>query len=272
MSNNKEEKETLKENHKESVNEANSKKKEKGLYKKWWFWLILLAIVIVIGFTTIMVMALNIATGGIHEVALAVQKIDSEATVYTSAGGNTIVIEIPNYSDDTKKYKEEAIKILIKGYTGENGILSNYSKAILCEKINSDDNIKDYFLSTKIYTLPDMTQDIDNSDVYIDFIEYTKKSLNTTSTTNNSTTTEKGENITLTAGKYIVGEDIKQGKYDAVAKKGSGNFFVHGSSSVNEILSAKNDGWGIEKYSNLNLKSGDTLEITSSLSVELQAK
>lgn len=271
MDNNEEVKETLKQTAMEDKGKE-EKKKERTFYKKWWFWVILLAITIVIGFTIIMVIALNIATDGIHEVALAVQNIDSEATVYTSAGGNTIVIEIPNYSDDTKKYKEEAIKILIKGYAEENGILSNYSKAILCEKINSDDNIKDYFLSTKIYTLPDMTQDIDNSDVYIDFIEYTKKSLNTISTTSNSTTTEKGENITLTAGKYVVGEDIKQGKYDAVAKGGSGNFFVHGSSSVKEILSAKNDGWGIEKYSNLNLKSGDTVEITSSLSVELQAK
>lgn len=247
-------------------------RKEKTFYKKWWFWVILLAITIVIGITTIMVIALNIATGGIHEVALAVQKIDNEATVYTSAGGNTIIIEIPNYSDDTKKYKEEAIKILIESFAKDNGILSNYSKAILCEKINSDDNIEDYFLSTKIYSLPNMIQDIENNDIYIDFMEYTKKSLNTTSTTSHNATSEKGENITLTAGKYVVGEDIKQGKYDVVAKGGSGNFFVHGSSSVNEILSAKNNGWGIDKYSNLSLKSGDTVEITSNLSVELQAK
>lgn len=247
-------------------------KKEKTFYKKWWFWLIMLIMVIIIGFSSVMLYALSIATKGINEVALKVQKIDSEATVYTSVGGNTIAIEIPNYSDDTKKHKEEAIKTLIKDYAKDNGVLSNYSKAILCEKINSDDNIKDYFLSTKIYTLPDMTQDISSSDIYIDFIEYTKKSLNTTPTTNDNTSKEKGENITLTAGKYTVGTDIKPGKYDAVAKTGSGNFFVHGSSSVNEILSAKNDGWGIEKYSNLNLKTGDTVEITSNLSAELQVK
>ncbi len=247
-------------------------KKEKTFYKKWWFWVIILAIVIVIGATIIMAIALNIVTGGIHKVSLAVQTIDNEATVYTSAGSNTIIIEIPNYSDATKKNKEEAIKILIEKLAKNNEILSNYSKAILCEKINSDDNIEDYFLSIKTYLLPNMTQDLENSDVYIDFLEYTKKNLNTTSTTSDTKSTEKGENITLTAGKYVVGEDIKQGKYDAVARKGSGNFFVDGSSSVNEILSAKNDGWGIEKYSNLSLKTGDTVEIRNNLSVELQAK
>lgn len=248
------------------------KHKGKALLKKWWFWLVLLAMLAIIGITIIMVTALIITTTGIHEVAMEVQKIDNEATVYTSAGGNTLIIEIPNYSDNSKKDKIEAIKILLKSYTNENEILHNYSKAILCKKMSSDDNIEDYLISTEVYTLPGMTKDIEQGDVYIDFIEYTKKSLSTTSSIKDNTTTEKGENITLTAGKYVVGEDIKQGKYDAVAKTGSGNFFVDGSSSVNEILSAKNDGWGIAKYSNLNLKSGDTVEITSNLSVELQAK
>lgn len=271
MNNEEEVKETLKQ-----ITEEDAKKeipkKEKDFYKKWWFWLILLAIVIVIGFTIIMVIAFNIATGGINEVALAVQNIDSEAIVYTSAGGNTIIIEIPNYSDDTKKYKEEAIETLIKKYADENGILSNYSNAILCEKINSDDNIEDYFLSTKVYSLPSMTQDINQGDVYIDFIEYTKKSLNTTSTTKNSTTVEKGEDITLTAGKYTVGTDIKAGKYDAIAQTGRGNLFVKGTSYVNEMLGTSDSSHYIPSYNNITLKDGDTIEVTSSLKVLFQAK
>ena len=59
---------------------------KKPIFKKWWFWVIILAVVIVIGITTIMVMALNIVKSGINEVALSVQGIDEEATVYTSAG------------------------------------------------------------------------------------------------------------------------------------------------------------------------------------------
>lgn len=251
-------------------------KKEKTFYKKWWFWVIILSIVIVISFTIIMGIAFNFATSGIHEVAMAVQNIDNEATVYTSAGGNTIIIEISNYTDDTKKYKVDEIVTLIKGYANNNGILSGYSKAILCEKINSDTNIEDYFLTTRVYSLPSMTQETEEGNVYIDFVEYTKQTLNTTSSTTNSIEESKGEDITLTAGQYTVGTDIKAGKYDAIAQAGSGNFFVKGSVSVNEILSinaADNMNYGyIDKYTNLTLEDGDTVELRSNLKVLLQAK
>lgn len=256
--------------------EENEVKKEKAFYMKWWFWLIALLIVAVIGFTIIMITAFNIATGEINEVALSVQNIDDEATVYTSAGGNTIIIEIPNYTDDTKKYKKEAIEILLKGYASEDGILSNYSKAIICTKMNSDNNIQDYFLSTTVYSLPNMTQEIEQSDIYIDFVEYTKQTLSTTNSTTNSIEEQKGEDITLTAGKYTVGTDVKAGKYDAIAQAGSGNFFVKGSTSVNEILSINatdNTSYGyIDKYTNLTLEDGDTVELRSNLKVLLQAK
>lgn len=248
----------------------------KDIVKKWWFWVVLLAITIVVGITIIMVTALIITTTGIHKVARSVQEIDNEATVYTSAGGNTLIVELPNYTDDTKKHKVEAIETVLKAYADENGILHNYSKAIICEKINSnEDNIENYFISTKVYSLPTMTQDMDAGDVYIDFIEYTKKSLNTTATTANNNSTE-GEDITLSAGKYTVGTDIKPGKYDAIAQSGSGNFFVHGSASVNEILSidaSQNANYGyIDKYSNITLKNGDIVELRSNLKVLLQAK
>lgn len=258
--------------------ENNVEKEKKPLYKKVWFWIILLAMIIVAGITIIMVTALFIVTTGIHEVARAVQNIDNEATVYTSAGGNTLIVEIPNYTDDTKKHKIETIEILLKGYAAKNGILNNYSKAIICTKINSDDNIENYFISTRVYSLPDMTQDINEGDVYIDFMEYTKKSLNTTDATNTTTDNNsmEGEDITLSAGKYTVGTDIKPGKYDAIAQAGSGNFFVRGSTSVNEILSidaSKNSNYGyIDKYSNITLKTGDTIELRSNLKVLLQAK
>lgn len=249
------------------------------VYKKWWFWVILLAITIVVGITIIMVTALFITTTGIHKVAKMVQEIDNEATVYTSAGGNTLIVELPNYTDDTKKHKLEAIEIALKAYAGENGILHNYSKAIICEKMNSsEDNIKNYFIATKVYSLPDMTLDKEAGDVYIDFVEYTKKSLNSTTSSNStiSDNSTKGEDVTLSAGKYIVGADIKPGKYDAIAQSGSGNFFVHGTTSVNEILAidaAQKSNYGyIDKYSNITLKNGDTVELRSNLKVLLQAK
>lgn len=244
-------------------------KKEFKLYQKWWFWLILLGIAIAIGFTIIMVMAFNIAIGGINEVAIEVQKIDKEATLYTSAGGNVVIIEVPNYSDDTKKEKVERIKSKIKSYAQNDKVLSNYSKLIISSKINKD-NAENFYLSNNVYTLPNLEPDIENGSLYIDFIQYTKDTLNNTATSNNIE--NKGEDITLTAGKYIVGNDIKEGKYDAIAQANHGNFFVNGSTSVNEILSAKNDGFGIPKYSNIILKNGDKVEITSGLKILLQAK
>lgn len=248
------------------------KKKEKNFYKKWWFWLIVLVIVIILGITTIMVVALNLVTKGINEVAREVQLIDSEATIYTSAGGNNIIIDIPNYSDDAKGYKEDAIETLLKGYASKNGILSNYSKVILLERINSSNNTKDYILTIKVYKLPNMTEEENEGSVYVDLVEQTKKSIESTSSTTDNKNEQKGEDIVLTAGKYSVGTDIKAGKYDAIAQSNSGNFFVSGATRVNEILSAKNDGFGIPQYSNLNLKNGDEVEVRSGLSVKLQAK
>ena len=243
---------------------------KKPIYKKWWFWLIMLGMAIVLGFTIIMLTAFNIVTSGINKVALEVQRIDNEATVYSSAGSNVVIVEIPNYTDDTKLAKKEKIEEVIKDNARKYEPLEDYSTAIICTKMNEDDS-KDYFLSMTAYSLPDMTENEDLSGLYIDFIEYTRQTLSTT-LSNTSQTEEKGEDITLTAGKYTVGTDIKAGKYDAIAKSSSGNFFVNGSTSVNEILSAKNDGFGIPKYSNLTLKNGDVVEIKGGLSVKLQAK
>jgi len=56
---------------------------------------------------------------------------------------------------------------------------------------------------------------------------------NTTSqTTIQNKEEEKGQDIELKAGTYIVGEDIKAGKYDVQAIKGMGNFIVYGKGSI----------------------------------------
>lgn len=234
----------------------------KEVYKKWWFWLIILAIVIIISLTIFFIVALNFATKGIHEVAFKVQSIDNESTVYSSAGENTVIVEIPNYSSD-KNDKIDSIKNVIKEYAEQGNILSNYSKCLIILETNNN-----YVVSKYTYKLPEMDMDTSNSTVYVDSIAQNEFNNTTQSNENNS----KGEDISLTAGKYVVGTDIKAGKYDAIAEKNSGNFFVNGSDSVNEILSAENDNFGIPKYSNLYLKAGDEVEIKGSLAVKLQAK
>jgi len=253
--------------------EENQKTK---LYQKWWFWLCIVGIALIVGFVLIMMVGFNIATGGINEVAMKVQSIDNEATLYSSAGGNTVVVEMPNYKDDTKKDKKEKIENIIKEYASNGGILNNYSKFILIRKINSDDK-KDYFYNTDIYALPSMIKNEYEGKVYIDFVEFTKESMSnpnaSSSSSSNIITTTKGEDITLTQGNYTVGEDVKAGKYDVIAINGtSGNINIEGG-SWHDVLSDKQNNYGWEKtYKNLTLKNGQIIEITNGLQIKLEAK
>lgn len=80
------------------------------------------------------------------------------------------------------------------------------------------------------------------------------------------------EDVVLTAGNYVVGTDIKAGKYDAIAQAGSGNLFVHGTTRVSEMLGVTDSRYYIPNYNNITLKQGDTIEITSNLKVLFQAK
>lgn len=215
---------------------------------------------------------------GLNDLDSLVENIDSEATVYASADKKILIVEIPNYSDDTKKAKVDNI---IKTVSDNLDNLPNsYSKFILLEKMNSDDS-KDYYLYTSVYELPSMEEITDESMIYIDFVKFTTDALSSSSTststdTSSTTSTEnasnKGEDITLTAGNYVVGEDIKAGKYDAIAQSGKGNLFVRGTTSVNEMLGVTDSQYYIKNYNNITLKDGDTIEITSSLSVLFQAK
>lgn len=248
------------------------------IYKKWWFWVCMVLIAVVVGFVCIMAMGFQVVTTGINEVALNVQGIDNEATVYTSAGGNAVIVEIPNYTDDAKGSKVDEIKHMIANYSRNGGILSNYSEFVLIRKINSDSN--DYFYNLDVYNLPSMTRNDDESKVYIDFVEFTNQALGNTNTSSNSTsetsnydtTTKKGEDIELTAGKYVVGEDIKAGKYDVIAQSGRGNIYIKGSTSVIEMMGTTDDEFYLKQYNNVTLENGDTVEITSKLKVKLQAK
>ena len=167
------------------------------LYQKWWFWLCIVLIVLIVAFLIIMVTAFQTATSGINEVALKIQKIDNDATVYTSAGGNTVIVEIPNYTDDTKKDKKDQIIETIKDYSGEWQVLNNYSKFILITKIPSDEK-ENYFVSSTVYELPSMNEITDDSKVYIDFVEFTKESLSSSTGTSDSSTNSTLDSSTST--------------------------------------------------------------------------
>lgn len=242
------------------------------LYKKWWFWVCIVIVTIIISFTIIMIVGYNMAASGIGRVARAIQSIDTEAVVYSSAGDNTVVVEIPNYKDDVKKDKKENIINSIKSFTKKNSELNTYSKFVLITKTGTDDN-PEYFCSTTIYNLPDMTENSVLSKTYVDFVEITKVYASISSSSNNANiSTNKGEDITLTQGNYTVGEDVKAGKYDIIAINGTeGNINISGN--WHGILSDKVNNYGWEKtYKNLILKNGEVIKITNGLQVKLQAK
>ena len=184
---------------------------------------------------------------------------------------NTVVVEIPNYTDNTKKSKKENIENTIKKYSSSNKVLSNYSKFILITKINSD-NTENYFYNINVYDLPSMVEDEEESKIYLDFVEFTKESLgsSSTSSSSNTTSTVKGEDIELTAGNYVVGEDIKPGKYDIIALSGSGNLYI--PQKVNEVMGTTDNNFYLKNYNNVTLNNGETLEISGRLKVKLQAK
>ena len=83
------------------------------------------------------------------------------------------------------------------------------------------------------------------------------------------------KNRTFGAGKYTTCQDIDAGKYDVKAISGRGNFFVHSdtySHYVNEILHADGSYGRSTEYKNMILSCGDTVELTSSLKVQITAK
>jgi hypothetical protein len=99
------------------------------------------------------------------------------------------------------------------------------------------------------------------------------------STVNETEEERESRTITLSTGSYIVGEDIKAGKYDAIAESGNGNLTITGKNAwdlkVNEIFGV-GDGFFDELYtksfSNVRLEDGDTIELANGLTVLFQAK
>lgn len=149
--------------------EEKGTKKEKNFYKKWWFWLIILVIIIVISFTIIMGIAFHTATSGINEVALDIQNIDSEATVYTSAGGSNLVIELNNWNSDNGDKKSQIITTVREKIN--NGEMKSYAELTILTYINSAGKADSLFIKS-IYKLPDFT--LLEQKEYIDFDEYEK--------------------------------------------------------------------------------------------------
>lgn len=141
---------------------------KKPIYKKWWFWLIILAIVLIISFTLIMWKAFSTAFDEISILAIDVQNVYEDATIYTSAGNNTIIIELRNWSNDYSEELNEIVNIVKSKIN--NGELQQYDKLMTLTYLGSN-NIEEALFIKDVYNIPEFTQ-AEETKQYIIFEEY----------------------------------------------------------------------------------------------------
>lgn len=141
-------------------------KEKTKLYQKWWFWLCIVLIVLIIGFTSIVMVGFNIATSGISGVARQIQDISKNTTLYSSAGNNTLILEIDHF-DQLKDGDLEKIINIIKENT--NTTFEYYSKLIILNYIDVK-NQETPMLMIKEYSMPNFTETKDLT--YVDYNIY----------------------------------------------------------------------------------------------------
>lgn len=143
-------------------------KEKVAIYKKWWFWLIIFAIVLIISFTLIMWKAFSTAFDEVSVLAIDVQNVYEDATIYTSAGDNAIIIELRNWSNDYSEELNEIVDIVKSKIN--NGELQQYSKLITLTYLESN-NIEEALFIKDEYNIPEFTQ-AEETKQYIAFDEY----------------------------------------------------------------------------------------------------
>jgi len=140
----------------------------KDLIKKWWFWVIILITILIIGFVTVICMGFNILRGEVGNLAIEIQDIYQDATLYSSAGRNTLILELLNYNNEEDSIKHEKIISIIKS-AKNNGKLSEFSKLITLSLIDSNGKSNQLLIKTVI-NLDEFT--IESQESYILYKEY----------------------------------------------------------------------------------------------------
>lgn len=152
---------------------------KKKLHQKWWFWVCIVLIVLIVGFVSIMLVAFNTAISGIGGVAMQIQDISENATLYTSAGNNTLILQI-NHFNELKDGDLNKMIDIIKVNTSTT--FSNYSKFITLSYIDNDEGQENYLLLIKEYSIPDFVEI--QSLNYIDYSKYEEIFQNYSNTMN----------------------------------------------------------------------------------------
>lgn len=142
-------------------------KEKVAIYKKWWFWLMILAMVLIISGTLIIMKGFSIVLDEIGTLAIDIQNIYEDATVYTSAGDNTIIIELRNWDNDYSDKLNDIIDI-VKAKI-DKGELSQYSKLITLAYLTGSET--EDLLIKHTHSIPDFTE-AEETKQYIAFSEY----------------------------------------------------------------------------------------------------
>ena len=103
-----------------------------------------------------------------------------------------------------------------------------------------------------------------SKDYQLDF----EKVIQSISLDESATAPKQAAEYTFSAGNYYVGEDIPQGRYDAVWVSGRGNCFASGMSETFGNTSEHQ----IKEYKNVELKSGDKVEVHGTLTIKFISK
>lgn len=262
------------------------------MYQKWWFWVCVVVPALIIGFTSIILIKFNILNPdkNLSKLAKELQAYHNDVIVFQSVGKNNIVIEC-NFNDiETEQEKEYKLGEIV----GENIYnLSTYKNIQLNLNIEGgqktilninpqtqevDKTIQTWILDgseaqTKVQNkIEELEQNKTQLESVIEELETNKQDLEKEIATLTETKTKStsAQDVVLTAGKYVVGEDINVGKYDIIAQSGQGNIYI--PQKVNEVMGTTNDKYYLKNYNNVTLKNGDTIEISGQLKVKFQAK
>lgn len=140
----------------------------KDLIKKWWLWLIVAIIIFIISLTIIVCVGYSTIKGEVENLAKEIQEIYSDATLYSSAGRNSLTLELLNFDNERDSKKQEEINNIIKTKKN-NGELNEFNKLITLSYMNSNGKSNQLLMRT-IVNLDEFT--IESQESYILFKEY----------------------------------------------------------------------------------------------------
>lgn len=229
-------------------------KTKKPFYKKWWFWLIV--VIVIIGASS---------SGG---------SSDNSSKSDKSSNTEKVAKKTDNTNKDATSEKNTAKPVTLGAGTYEVGKGKDIEPGrYVIKAVQGSGNLNSTG-SGDINVI--LGQSADNTSGQVDSYTAdlkanTKVKIEGINQTSFTPVTNRQYLTQLSAGQWVVGKDIKAGRYKVVATQGSGNF--HSSNGdINEILgTTADDTTGQVKSVTVNLHNGEV--INSDLQqVQLQAQ